>query len=172
MKEPRSAFGRDGHRRGRAVTDGLFCGKRHLCTFSLHHSCERRSDVHHWGGCQPEGLLTGVSPGIFLGVVRKTCLAASVQVIPPGQRGTALTLVPEPCVSGMCPIGAQRVHSNSLAIQAALILKVRYRQIATIRKPPKIMTRSPMLNRPSRTWPARNGSRVFDVATLHIGLAG
>jgi hypothetical protein len=52
------------------------------------------------------------------------------------------------------------------------ILRVRRRQIATMRMPPNTNERSPTLNSPSRAWSARNGSRVFCVAARHIGLAG
>jgi hypothetical protein len=51
-------------------------------------------------------------------------------------------------------------------------LRVRCRQIARIRMPPKSITRSPTLNSPSSTWSVRKTSRVFGVAARHIGLAG
>ena len=59
-----------------------------------------------------------------------------------------------------------------LQIGPPSILRARCRQIATMRMPPESIRRSPMLNSPSRAWSARNGSRVFDVAARHIGLAG
>ena len=67
---------------------------------------------------------------------------------------------------------SRRIHPSRLQFRLPSILRLRCRQMATIRMPPKINTRSPTLNSPSRAWSARNGSRVFDVAARHIGLAG
>jgi hypothetical protein len=53
-----------------------------------------------------------------------------------------------------------------------LNLRARCRQAATMRMPPKSNTKSPTLKSPSRAWSARNGSRVFEVAARHSGLAG
>ncbi len=65
----------------------------------------------------------------------------------------------------------RRVHPQALAILPST-LRVRCRQIVTMRMPPKSITRSPTLNKPSRAWSARNGSRVVEVAARHIGPAG
>jgi hypothetical protein len=53
-----------------------------------------------------------------------------------------------------------------------LTLRDRFRQIATMRMPPRSNERSPTLNRPRRAWSARNGNRVWHVAAPHIGLTG
>jgi hypothetical protein len=76
------------------------------------------------------------------------------------------------CQPAAVPVGFWRIHSSRLEIRPPSILRARCRQIATMRMPPKSITRSPTLNSPSRAWSARNGSRVFDVAARHIGLTG
>jgi hypothetical protein len=73
--------------------------------------------------------------------------------------------VREPVVSG-------RVHPSREPHRRVFGLRVRCKQIATIRMPPEINTRSPMLKSPSHAWSASKGRRVFDVAACHTGLAG
>jgi len=70
------------------------------------------------------------------------------------------------------PVVSRRAHPNPQLFRILFGLRFRCKQIARIRMPPEINTRSPMLNSPSPAWSARNGRRVFDVAAFHTGLAG
>ena len=70
------------------------------------------------------------------------------------------------------PVVSRRAPPNRQLFKLLFGLRFRCKQIARIRMPPEINTRSPMLNSPSRAWSARNGSRVFDVAACHTVLAG